>query len=51
MKMDRVTSPSHRNAAKSDVFEYIERFHNERRRYSTLGYMSPVEFEEKAMLD
>ncbi|MBO0664089.1 IS3 family transposase, partial [Jiella sp. MQZ9-1] len=29
---------------------YIERFYNPQRRHSTLGYMSPVEFEEKAML-
>ena len=33
-----------------DVFDYIERFYNPRRRHSTLGYMSPVELEEKAML-
>lgn len=26
------------------------RFYNPRRRHSTLGYMSPAEFEEKAML-
>ncbi|MBO0663464.1 IS3 family transposase, partial [Jiella sp. MQZ9-1] len=31
-------------------FDYIERFYNPQRRHSTLGYMSPVEFEEKAML-
>ncbi|MBO0663604.1 IS3 family transposase, partial [Jiella sp. MQZ9-1] len=30
--------------------DYIERFYNPQRRHSTLGYMSPVEFEEKAML-
>ena len=34
----------------TSVFDYIERFYNPRRRHSTLGYMSPVEFEEKAML-
>jgi len=39
-----------RNDARADVFDYIERFYNPRRRHSTLGYMSPVEFEEKAML-
>jgi putative transposase len=32
------------------VFDYIERFYNPRRRHSILGYMSPVELEEKAML-
>ena len=39
-----------RDDARADVFDYIERFYNSRRRHSTLGYMSPVEFEEKAML-
>lgn len=33
-----------------DVFDYIERFYNPRRRHSTLGYLSPVEYEEKARL-
>ncbi len=39
-----------RDDARADVFDYIERFYNPRRRHSTLGYMSPVEFEDKAML-
>jgi putative transposase len=39
-----------RDDARADVFDYIERFYNPRRRHSTLGYMSPVEFEEKTML-
>lgn len=39
-----------RDDARADVFDYIERFYNPRRRHSTLGYLSPVEFEEKAML-
>lgn len=39
-----------RDDARAEVFDYIERFYNPRRRHSTLGYMSPVEFEEKAML-
>jgi putative transposase len=32
------------------VFDYIERFYNVKRRHSTIGYMSPVEFEMKAEL-
>ena len=39
-----------RGQAKADVFDYIERFYNPRRRHSTLGYLSPVEFERKAGL-
>jgi putative transposase len=39
-----------RDDARADVFDYIERFYNPRRRHSTLGYISPLEFEEKAML-
>ena len=31
-----------RSEARSEVFEYIERFCNPTRRYSTLGYVSPV---------
>ena len=38
-----------RNEAKADVFDYIERFYNPRRRHSTLGYLSPMEFEKQAM--
>jgi putative transposase len=33
-----------------DVFEYIERFYNPKRRHSTLGYHSPIEFEMQAEL-
>ena len=29
----------------SDVFEYIEAFYNRQRRHSTLGYLSPAQFE------
>lgn len=34
-----------RDEARADVFDYIERFYNPTRRHSTLGYVSPIEFE------
>ncbi|AVM72549.1 Integrase core domain protein [Magnetospirillum gryphiswaldense MSR-1] len=37
-----------RDHARADVFDYIERFYNPRRRHSTLGYLSPMEYEIKA---
>jgi len=43
LKSDRT-----RDDARAGVF--IERFYNPQRRHSTLGYISPVNFEEKAML-
>ena len=39
-----------RDQAKADVFDDIERFYNPRRRHSTLGYLSPMEFERQAAL-
>jgi putative transposase len=35
-----------REQACADAFDYIERFYNPRRRHSTLGYVSPIGFEE-----
>ena len=37
-----------RNAARADVFDYIERFYNPPRRHSTLGNVSPAHFERTA---
>ena len=37
-----------RDAARADVFDYIERFYNPIRRHSTLGYLSPIDFEQQA---
>lgn len=37
-----------RDHARADVFDYIERFYNPKRRHSTLGYLSPMEYEMKA---
>jgi putative transposase len=39
-----------RDDAKADVFDYIERFYNPKRRHSTIGYLSPIEFERRAGL-
>jgi len=37
-----------RNAARADVFDYIERFYNPIRRHSTLGNVSPANYERAA---
>ena len=37
-----------RDEARADVFDYIERFYNPKRRHSTIGYLSPMEFEQRA---
>ncbi len=39
-----------RDDARADVFDYIERFYNAVRRHSTIGYISPVQFEKKVGL-
>src|SRR5262249_53537857 len=36
-----------RAEAREAIFDFIEVFYNRRRRHSTLGYVSPVEFEMK----
>lgn len=36
-----------RDDARADVFDYVERFYNPVRRHSTIGYISPVEFEKR----
>ena len=52
MKTERINHQIYRtrDAARADVFDYIERFYNTTRRHSTIGYLSPVEFEQKAAL-
>ena len=37
-----------RGQARADVFDFIERFYNAKRRHSTIGYLSPIEFERRA---
>ena len=34
-----------REAARADIFDYIEAFYNSRRCHSTLGQVSPMDFE------
>ena len=52
LKIDRTARKTYRtrDEAKADVFDYIERFYNPKRRHSTLGYLSPMEFEMQARL-
>ena len=35
-----------RAQAKQSIFEYVEVFYNRKRRHSTLGYLSPADFEK-----
>ena len=50
--LERVARKTYRtrDQARADVFDYIERFYNPRRRHSTIGYISPMEFEAKVRL-
>ena len=52
LKTERTARKTYRtrDEAKADVFDYIERFYNPKRRHSTIGYLSPVEFEMQAGL-
>ena len=38
-----------RDEARRDIFEFIEIFYNRQRSHSTLGYLSPAQFEEIAL--
>ena len=52
LKTERTAAKTYRtrDQARADVFDYIERFYNPKRRHSTLGYLSPMEFEMQAEL-
>ena len=52
LKTERTARKTYRtrDAARADVFDYIERFYNATRRHSTIGYRSPVEFERQGRL-
>lgn len=38
-----------REEAKADIFDYIERFYNRKRSHSYLGYLSPVDYENRTL--
>ncbi len=46
LKTERINRRQYRtrDEARMDVFDYIERFYNPKRRHSTLGQINPVEF-------
>jgi putative transposase len=50
LKIERTARKTYRtrDEAKADVFDYIECFYNPKRRHSTIGYVSPMEFEMQA---
>jgi len=50
LKTERIGKKVYRSRAqaKTDVFDYIECFYNPTRRHSTLGYLSPIDFEREA---
>ena len=52
LKTERTARKTYRtrDQARADVFDYIECFYNTRRRHSTLGYLSPIAFEEQEAL-
>ena len=52
LKIERTARKTYRtrDEAKADVFDYIECFYNPKRRHSTIGYVSPMDFEAKAGL-
>jgi putative transposase len=52
LKTERIAAKVYRtrDEARADVFDYVERFYNPKRRHSTLGYVSPTEFEMQARL-
>jgi putative transposase len=50
LKTERVSRKVYatREQAKADVFDYVERFYNPYRRHSTIGFVSPIDFEKTA---
>lgn len=52
LKTERTAGKTYRtrDEARADVFDYIERFYNPTRRHSTLGYVSPIDYERRALI-
>jgi putative transposase len=52
LKTERIARKTYRtrNHARAEVFDYIERFYNPTRRHSTLGYLSPMDFERQTVV-
>jgi len=50
MKRERVNRTRYltRDEARDDIFDYIERFYNRKRRHGYLGNISPATFEKRA---
>ncbi len=53
LKCDRVHRMNYltRQEAKTDIFRYVEGFYNRSRRHSSLGYLSPENFERQFFLN
>ncbi len=51
LKTERIKRKTYRTRkqARAEVFDYIECFYNPKRRHSTIGHLSPITFEERAM--
>jgi putative transposase len=52
LKTERIDRRTYRtrDEVRADVFDYIEHFYNLKRRHSTIGYLSTMEFERQAGL-
>ena len=46
--VDRRSWPE-KSELRSEIFDYIEAFYNRRRRHSTLGYLSPADYENRTL--
>jgi len=51
LKRERVRRRTYktREEAKADIFDYIERFYNRKRSHGYLGYLSPVDYENRTL--